>query len=129
MSTEVITWLKNEAAKLEAAFGPVEKVIVQDAQAIGSATLSYIENNGLKDLYTIATSVLAGAVTGTPWATLAATVVSQGEAAGIAISKGAETIVLGMAQADLIAAGTLVAPTTGAVVASVVPAVPTPSAA
>ena len=69
-------------------------------------------------MYALAKAALLGAATGTPWATIAATVVTQGEAAGIQIAKGAETIVLAQAQADLIAAGNLVAPSTGAVVAA-----------
>lgn len=92
-------------------------VIVQDGDAIGSATLTFIKTNALTDLYNIALAVLAGAATGTPWAELGATVVSQGEAAGIAIAKGAEAIVLGQAQVDLIAAGKLVSPTSGEIVA------------
>ena len=117
-SSEVYTWLVNEAAKLESAFGPAVKTVETDAEAIGSAALAYIKSNALSDLYAIAKSALLGAATGTPWATVAATVVSQGEAAGITIAKGAETIVLAQAQADLIAAGSLVAPSTGTVVAS-----------
>jgi hypothetical protein len=95
---------------------PVVGTVVEDVEAAGQSALAYIKANALTDAYKIATAALLGAATGTPWATLAATVVAQVEAAGIAIAKGAETIVLAQAQADLIAAGKLVAPSTGAVV-------------
>lgn len=94
-----------------------------EAKAIEHSAVDYIKNNGLTALYQIALGALTGAVTGTPWATIGATVVSQGEAAGIQIAKGAESIVMAQAQADLVAAGKLIAPTTGAVVT------PTPVAA
>lgn len=128
MTNIIISFFEGELAKLKAAIAPVEQTVVTDAEAIGKAALSYIESNGLKALYAIAVSALAGAVTGTPWATLSATVLSQGEAAGISIAKGAETIVLGQAQADLLAAGTLVAPTTGAVIANPAAVVVPPAA-
>lgn len=118
-SSEVYTWLQNEVIKLEAAFGPEVKAVEADAKAIGTATLNFIKTQGLQDLYQIALAALTGAATGTPWATVAATVVSQGEAAGMTIAKGAETIVLAQAQADLISAGKLIAPTTGTVVTPV----------
>ncbi len=124
MSIEIITWLEGEIARLKGT-ATVQKVET-DVVAIGTSALNYIKNNALTDLYNIALAVLTGAATGTPWATLGATVVTQGEAAGIAIEKGAESIVLAQAQADLIAAGTLVSPTSGAVVTS---AAVTPSAA
>lgn len=119
MSIAIVTWLEAELAKAKAALSPAEAVVVSDAEAIGDAAFNYIKTNGLADLYKIATAALLGAVTGTPWATIATSVVSQGEAAGITIAKGAESIVLASAQADLIAAGQLVAPTTGTVVAPV----------
>lgn len=74
-----------------------------EVKAIGSAALSYISANGLKDLYAIAMSALSGAATGTAPEAIAATVLSQGEAAGIAIAKGAEQVVIAQAQADLAA--------------------------
>ncbi len=114
MSNEIIAWLESELAK----FRPEIKIVENDAHAIVSASVSYIEKNGLQALYGLATALLTGAVTGTPWAELGASLVTQAETAGIAIAKGAETIVLGQAQADLIAAGKLIAPTTGETVAA-----------
>lgn len=127
-SSEVYTWLQNEITKLEAAFGPEVKAVEADVEAIGAATLSFIKSQGLQDLYQIALAALTGAATGTPWATVAATVVSQGEAAGMTIAKGAETIVLAQAQADLISAGKLIAPNTGAVVIPNAPVAAAPAA-
>jgi hypothetical protein len=118
MTSEVIAKIEAFFEEIKTDLQPVETEVVTDAKAIGTSALAYIKSNGLTELYSIAKSALLGLATGTPWATVAADVVSQGEAAGIAIAKGAETIVLAQAQADLIAAGTLVAPSTGAVVAS-----------
>ena len=115
MTAEVITWLETQLANLKAEFTPEIKTVENDAKAIGAAALSYIETNGLKDLYTIAMSALTGAATGTPFTTILSTVVTQGEAAGITIAKGAEAVVVAQAQADLVAAGTLPSPSTGVV--------------
>lgn len=101
---------KALVAKIESEFSPQIKIAENDAKAIGAATLSFIETNGLKDLYTIAMTVLTNVASSTPWVTVLATVVSQGEAAGIAIAKGAESVVVSQAQADLIATGTIPAP-------------------
>lgn len=129
-------FLSTELDAAETAFGNLiaklkSSTVVQtaetDAEAIGSATLAYIKQNALTDLYQIAIAALTGAATGTPWATIGATVVSQGETAGITIAKGAESIVIALAQADLIAQGKLVAPTSGAVVTAA-PAAPAPEA-
>lgn len=101
-------------AELKKAFAPAEKVIVVDVNAIGAATLDFIKTNGLVDLYKIAMAALIAVATGTPWATMLATVMAQGEAAGIQLVKGAEAIVLAQAQADLIAAGQIAPPVAAA---------------
>ena len=116
MTAEIITWLEGELTRLKGT--ATVQTVEADVTGIASATLNYIKSNGRTDLYQIALAALTGAATGTPWATIGATVVSQGEAAGITIAKGAESIVIAQAQADLIAQGKLVAPTTGAVVAA-----------
>lgn len=128
MTSAIVTYLKAELAKFEG--NSTVETIETDAKAIGASALSYIKSNGLTDLYQIALAVLTGAATGTPWATIGATVVSQGEAAGISIAKGAESVVIAQAQADLVAQGALVAPTTGAVVATgqAIPAASAPAA-
>lgn len=114
MTNAFVTEVKALLAKFEA--NTEVQTIETDVKAIGVSALNFIKTNGLTDLYNIALSVLAGAATGTPWASIGATVVSQGETAGITIAKGAESIVIAQAQADLIAQGTLAAPTTGEVV-------------
>ena len=110
MSNEVITWLKAELAKFEGEAAPEITTAETDAEAIGSAALAYIKTQGLTDLYAIAKSVLLSVAAGAPWATTLATVVTQGEVAGISIAKGAEAVVVAQAQADLIAAGQLGSP-------------------
>ena len=117
MSSALVTELKALLAKFEGEVEPVAEEVKADAEAIGASALSYIKTNGLQDLYGIAKSVLAGIAIGTPWATVLAAVVTQGEAAGIAIAKGAEAVVVAQAQADLIAAGTIASPSTGVTVA------------
>jgi hypothetical protein len=126
MTNIIITDIEEDVDALVAKIkgSTAATVVVQDAEAIGSATLAYIKNNGLTDLYNIALAALTGAATGTSFATVAATVVTQGEAAGITIAKGAEGIVLAQAQADLVAAGTLISPTSG----TIVPTAPVPAA-
>lgn len=118
MTAEIITEFENFLTGLKAKFSPKIKTVENDAKAIGASALSYIENNGLTALYTIAMSELTGVAAGTPYTTLLASVVTQGEAAGISIAKGAEAVVVGQAQADLIAAGTLASPSTGATIAA-----------
>lgn len=118
--TNILSEIEADAEALLAKIkgNAVVKTVEEDAKAIGSSALAYIKANGGTALYNIAMSVLVGAATGTPWATVGATVVTQAEAAGISIAKGAESVVLAQAQADLVAAGKLIAPTTGAVVAA-----------
>lgn len=118
MTAAIISEFETFLADLKAKFSPEIKTAENDVKAIGASALSYIESNGLTDLYTIAMSVLTGAAAGTPYTTVLASVVTQGEAAGISIAKGAEAVVVAQAQADLIAAGTLVSPSTGTVIAT-----------
>lgn len=116
--TDIVNDFEAALSKLKGDAAPAVKVVENDAKAIGASALSYIKSNGLTDLYTIATGVLTTAMTGTPWATILASVVTKGEAAGITIAKGAEAIVVSQAQADMIAAFRLVSPSTGTTVAS-----------
>lgn len=112
--------IKNTVAKWYNHFqdNPTVHKAETEAKAIEHSAVDYISKNGLQAFYQICVAVLTGAATGTPWATVGATAVAQAEQAGIAIAKGAESIVLAQAQADLVAAGNLAAPTTGAVVAA-----------
>ncbi len=112
MSNEIVAWLKAELTK----FRPEIKIVENKGHALEHSAVSYIEKNSLQAAYSLATALLTGAATGTPWLTLASDLLTQAEAAGIAIAKGAETIVLNQAQADLIAVGQIAAPSTGAAV-------------
>lgn len=124
---EVRDFLYN--LEMKAGIRSAVMAVEKDVKEIGTETVNYIKTNGLQDVYTLATALLAGAATGTPWATLGATLVTQAESAGIALAKGAEAIVLGQAQTDLIAVGKLISPTSNAIVASITPsASPAPAA-
>lgn len=129
MTNIIITDIEEDFDALKAKIegNTTATVIIQKAEDIGVATWDYIKANGLTALYSMATALLAGAATGTPFTVLAANLVSQAETAGISIAKGAESIVLAQAQADLVAAGQLASPSTGAVV--VTPPAPAPAPA
>ena len=127
MTNIIITDIEEDVDALVAKIkgSTTATVIVQDVEDIGSATLNYIKNNGLTALYQIAMSALTGAATGTSFTAIGASVLAQGEAAGITIAKGAEGIVLAQAQADLVAAGTLISPTSGTIVTATTAPAPT----
>lgn len=112
----IIEELKALLAKFEGEAAPVVEAVEVDAEVIGKAAIDYIKAQGLQELYTIAKAALLGLATGTPWGAVLAGIVTEGEAAGITIAKGAEAIVLAQAQADLIASGHLAAP-----VANIIP--------
>ena len=125
MTNSVIAWLEAKLSELKT--NPVVETVETDVEAIGSSAIAYIEQNGGKAAYSLAMSFLAGVATGTPWATIGADFLTQAETAGITIAKGAESVILAQAQADLVAQGTIVAPTTG-VTAPVTPPVAAPAA-
>lgn len=114
MSNEVIAWLKSELAKFEGEAAPAIAIVETDVDTGAKAVAAWVKTQGLADLYAIAKSALLAAATGTPWNAILASVVTAGEAAGIQIAKGAEGVVVSMAQADLIAAGTLASPSAAA---------------
>jgi hypothetical protein len=74
--------------------------------------VAYIKANVPAAAITIGEGILAAAATGTPWAALVATLVTQAEASGITIAEQAAKVALNAAQNNLIANGTphLVAP-------------------
>lgn len=63
--------------------------------------LDYVESNGGAAALQLAEGILAGAIAGTPWATLVAQLIPAAEAAGIAIAEGAASIILNLAKANL----------------------------
>ncbi len=110
MTSAVILDVEDFINKIKAEFQPEVKAVENDVKAAGSAALAYIEKNGLQDLYQIALTVVGAAATGTPWGTVLATVVSTAVTDGKAIEAGAVAVVTAQAQADLVAAGTLLPP-------------------
>jgi hypothetical protein len=79
-----------------------------EAEIVAYATpaIKFIEANGGTAILALAEGVLAGAVAGTPWATLAASLVTQAEAAGIQLAEGAASVVLNYAQSNMQVSGT-----------------------
>lgn len=71
--------------------------------------IDYIEQNGGKVVLSLAEAVLAGAVGGTPWATLSASLIASAEAAGIQLAEGAAGAVLNFAKANMVAQGKVTA--------------------
>lgn len=63
--------------------------------------LDFIEKNGGAAIVTLAEGVLAGAIVGTPWATLVAQLIPAAEAAGITLIEEAASIILNIAKANL----------------------------
>lgn len=93
----------------------------KDVEAAGSATLNFIKTNGLQDLYQIALAVVS-AMAGAPWAATLASIETQAVTDGKQLIAGATATVASLAQADLIAAGKMIAPTSSALVVGTAPA-------
>lgn len=80
--------------------------LVSDVDTAIEPGLAYLKAHVPAAAITIAESILASAVAGTPWGTLASALVTQAEAAGIAIAEDAAKVALNAAQNNLIASGT-----------------------
>lgn len=63
--------------------------------------LDYAESKGGAAVLQLAETVLAGAIAGTPWATLIAALIPAAEKAGIALLEGDASIILNLAKANL----------------------------
>ena|ERR1700761_1972955 len=76
-----------------------------DKELVEYATpaLDYLKANGGKAVLLLAEGVLSGAASGTPWATLAASLLTAAEQEGIALAEGAASSVLNFAKANLAA--------------------------
>lgn len=109
ITSEVVADIKNVLAKLEGS--TALQTVEADVKEAGTATLNYIETNGLQDAYQIALIAVSAALPGASWASTLATIVSMAKADGIALIKGAEDILANLAKADLVAAGTIPAST------------------
>jgi molybdopterin biosynthesis enzyme len=105
-SSELDKWYND----FKTAITPALTVAETDAKAIGNSALTYIKTNGLQDLYQIALTVVGAAAPGASWATTLASIEAQAIAAGKTLLSGATAVVAAQAQADLIAAGTLLPP-------------------
>lgn len=114
MTNHIIDEIKAGIAKLEAELAPAAETAEADAKAIGSAAFNYIKTNGLQDLYQIAMTIVGAAVSGTPWGTTLASITAQAVTDGKQIEQGAVAVVAAQAQADLIAAGSLLPPAAAA---------------
>jgi len=110
MTSAIIQDVEDFINKIKAEFKPEIKEVENDVKSAASATLAYIEKNGLQDAYQIAMTIVGAAVAGSPWGATLAAVEAAVVADGKTIEKGAVAVVSAQAQADLIAAGTIAAP-------------------
>lgn len=99
MSTEVIKAIENF---LHTLVNSAQTEIMDYA----TPAIKYIEANGGKAVLSLAEGVLAGAVAGTPWATLSAALVASAETQGIQLAEGAAGVVLNYAQSNMAVTGT-----------------------
>lgn len=105
MTNIIIADLEAIIAKIKGS--PIIQTVETDIKSAGSATLSYIEANGLQDAYQIALNVVLPMI-GTPWTGVLAAVRTAIIADGKILLTGAESILASQAQADLIALGKVV---------------------
>lgn len=114
MTNVIIADIEALLAKAKAAFTPAVQTIETDAVTLEQ----WVVTNGYPLIMQDALALITGALTGTPWATLTASLISQAEAQGKTLEAGAAQVALNLAQSQLIVAGT-VAPVTPT--ASIVP--------
>lgn len=81
--------------------------LVTDVDTAIQPGVAYLKANVPAEAIKLGEAVLAGAVTGTPWASLVTALISQAEAAGITLAEQAAGIVLNYAQSNLLATGAL----------------------
>lgn len=112
MTWAIITDVENIPAEIKSwiSTSPVVQTIETDAEAIGTSALNFIKTNGLQDLYQIALTLVSAAIPGASWATTLSSIEAQAVTDGKQLVTGATAVVAAQAQADLIAAGKLVAP-------------------
>lgn len=112
----IINWLEDVIDKIKTS--PVTAVVEADVEQAATATVNYIKTNGLQDAYQIAMTVVAAALPGGTWTGVLASIEAQALAAGKALLSGSSAVLAAQAQADLIAAGKLIAPVATPVAAS-----------
>lgn len=81
------------------------KGVVSDIDTVLQPGLAYLEANVPAQAISIAENILATAVTGTPWATLMASLLAETKTAGITLIEAAASAALNAAQNNLIAKG------------------------
>ena len=113
--TDIITEIKTDVsavlAKLESitGIGTVVKDVVTDAQTLEQ----WVVTNGYPLIMQDALTLVTGALTGSTWSGLVASLISTAAAQGAKLEAGAAQVALNLAQSQLIVAGT-VAPVTPA---------------
>jgi len=105
MSNIVIEKFKAFIAEIEADLKPAEQKAEAFVEAEWDAVKTFVENNGGQVAINLGKTVLLSLAAGTPWATIEAEFVAQATAAGIQLAEGAKTVVLNVAQSQLLAAG------------------------
>lgn len=106
MTSAIITDVDNFITKIKAEFAPAVAEVKSNAVTIES----WVVTNGYPLLMQDALAAVTGMLTGAPWATLVASLISQAEAQGHTLLNGAADVALNLAKAQLVVAGT-VAPT------------------
>lgn len=81
------------------------KAVQNAGHDLVNAAQSYIEKNGLQDLYAIALTLVGAMAPGASWAGTLAAIEAQAVADGKSLIQGAIGVVAAQAQADLLAAG------------------------
>ena len=104
MSNEVIAWLKAELAKFEAS--PPVQTAEADIAFDATTLTTWLKTNAYPLVMQDALALVTGALTGTSWATLTASLISQAEAQGKTLEAGAAQVALNLAQSQLIVNGT-----------------------
>jgi len=109
MTAEIITWLESELAKFKSDAAPVVATVESDALSIEQKIVAMGYPLIMQDALTLVT----GALTGSPWAALVATLIKTAQNQGHTIVATAADAALNLAKAQLVVAGT-VAPVTPA---------------
>lgn len=109
MSIEVIAWLKTKLAEFEGAAAPIIATVEADALTIEQQIVAI----GYPLIIQDALTLITGALTGSPWVTLVATLIKTAQNQGHTIVATAADAALNLAKAQLVVAGT-VAPVTPA---------------
>lgn len=115
MSYEIITEIEDFLSGLKAKLSPAVqeevKVVENEGHAIITDAVTYIKANGLQDLEKLAITFVTALAPGASWGAMLLALKAQAITDGITLVQGAEAVVAAKVQGDLIAVGTLPAPT------------------